>query len=51
MADLKTIDAQMISPRPKTAIIRECFRSMKVTLEKAGNTGSLEEIDQLLAGS
>jgi len=51
MADLKTIDAQMISPRPKTAIIRECFRSMKAILEKAGNTGSLEEIEQLLAGS
>ena len=28
MADLKTIDAQLDSPRPKTAIIRQCFVSI-----------------------
>ncbi len=33
MADLKSIDAQLESPRPKTAIVRECFRSLKATLE------------------
>ena len=33
MADLKSIDAQLESPRPKTAIVRECFRSLKSALE------------------
>jgi hypothetical protein len=33
MADLKSIDAQLESPRPKTAIVRECFRSLKASLE------------------
>jgi len=28
MADLKTIDVQLESPRPKTAIIRQCFVSI-----------------------
>jgi hypothetical protein len=32
MADLKTIDAQLGSSRPKTAIIRECLRSLEETL-------------------
>jgi hypothetical protein len=37
MADLKTATAQLESPRPKTAIVRECFRSIKNTLETAGD--------------
>lgn len=49
MADLKTIDAQLISPRPKTAIIRECLRSIKAVIEKAGaDGGSLARIERLL---
>ena len=32
VADLKTIDAQLMSSRPKTAIIRECLRSIHSTL-------------------
>jgi len=48
MADLKTIDAQMISPRPKTAILRECFRSIQEVLEKAGNSDSLAQVKQLM---
>lgn len=43
MADLKTIDTQLDSPRPKTAIIRECLKSLKEALEAAG-------ADKLLAG-
>ena len=31
MADLKTIEAQLGSPRPKTAIVRECLRSMSAS--------------------
>ncbi|MFO8082920.1 MAG: hypothetical protein R6U27_01220 [Desulfobacterales bacterium] len=37
MADLKTIDSQLNSPKPKTGIIRECFHSIRAMLEKTGN--------------
>jgi hypothetical protein len=37
MADLKTIDAQLSSPKPKTMIIRESFRSIQAVLKTAGD--------------
>ena len=37
MADLKTMDAQLGSSRPKTAIIRECLCSVLGVLEKSEN--------------
>ena len=37
MADLKTIDAQMGSSRPKTAIIRACLRSILAVLTNSGD--------------
>lgn len=37
LADLKTIDAQMMSPRPKTEIIKACFNSISDTLKQAGD--------------
>jgi hypothetical protein len=37
MADLKTIDAQLSSPKPKTGIIRESFRSVQAILKTAGD--------------
>ncbi|MGD8521226.1 MAG: hypothetical protein PVF56_08800 [Desulfobacterales bacterium] len=48
MADVKTIDAQLESSRPKAAIIRECLRSLKSVLEKAGDDASLGKIRELL---
>lgn len=48
MADLKTIDAQLGSSRPKTAIIRECLRSLKEILQGVGNGASLEKVKGLL---
>jgi len=48
MADLKTIDAQLGSSRPKTAIIRECLRSIKAVLAGAGNDDSLLKVRALL---
>ena len=48
MADLKTIDVQLGSSRPKTAIIRECLRSIKETLEQLANSDSLAKIMGLL---
>ena len=44
-ADLKTIDAQLNSPRPKTAIIRECFLSVRAVLQKAGAKEAAGRID------
>ena len=35
MADLKTMEAQLDSSRPKTAIIRECLRSILGVVDKA----------------
>jgi len=34
LADLKTIDVQLTSSRPKTKIIRECFQSIIDVLQK-----------------
>jgi len=48
MADLKSIDAQMSSPNSKTAIIRECFRSIMGVLQKTGDTKTLIPIKTLL---
>ena len=48
MADLKSIDAQMSSPNSKTAIIRECFRSIMGVLQKTGDTNSLIPVKTLL---
>jgi hypothetical protein len=48
MADLKTIDAQLGSSRPKTAIIRECLRSLKEILEGSAESEILVKIRGLL---
>jgi hypothetical protein len=48
MADLKTIDAQLGSSRPKSAIIRECLGSLKETLEGLAESESLVKIRGLL---
>ena len=48
MADLKTIDAQLMSSRPKTAIIRECFQSITSILEGSGASELAAEVRILL---
>ena len=35
-ADLKTIDAQLGSPKPKTAVLRACFESIGDAMPEAG---------------
>lgn len=50
MADVKTIDAQLDSSRPKTAILTECFRSIKSILSKIDNRNILLKINALLEG-
>ncbi len=48
MADLRTVEAQLSSPRPKTAIFRECLRSLRALLEGNGARGELARIDGLI---
>ena len=48
IADLKTIDAQLGSPKPKTIILRECFRSLLEAAEKAGADESADKIKALI---
>ena len=48
MADLKTIDAQLGSSQPKTAILRECLRSIKEILEAQRDHESLLKVKELL---
>jgi hypothetical protein len=48
MADLKTIESQLESSRPKTAIVRECFRSLLKVLEAAGAAQSAVRVTALL---
>ncbi len=48
VADLKTLSAQLESPRPKTAVARECLRSLKDLLKALPDCGLLGEITSLL---
>jgi hypothetical protein len=48
MADLKTIDAQLGSTRPKTAIIRECLYSLEEILEDSAESEAPFKIRRLL---
>ena len=50
IADLRTIEIQMMSPCPKTDIIRACFGSVSTVLEKAGAAESLTRVTNLLGG-
>ncbi len=49
MADMKTVEAQMMSPRPKTPIVRECFVSVGNMLEKNKKGRELKIVKDLLA--
>ena len=48
LADLKTIDMQLDSPRPKTAVVKECFRSLKAALESVEAAETADRIGLLL---
>lgn len=50
VADLKTIEAQLSSPRPKSAVIRACFESIRDLLQGAGDTRLAGTVADLLAG-
>jgi hypothetical protein len=48
IADIKTIEIQLTSPAPKTAILRECFRSVCQWIDKKGKTGITQQIQTLV---
>lgn len=48
VADLQTIDAQLASPRPKTAILRACFQSIADVLSEAGAPEQTTRVRELL---
>jgi hypothetical protein len=48
MADLKSIDAQLQSPRPKTAVIRACLHSLHGVLQQAAGSDLLRAVEDLL---
>ena len=50
VADLKTIDVQFTSHRPKTAIIRECLLSIRAVLGSSHAPESSARIDYLTGG-
>lgn len=49
LADLRTIDAQLASSRPKAAILRACFESVRELMKSAGITENLDQVNRLLA--
>lgn len=48
VVDMKTIETQLLSPKPKTAIIIETLRSLSGALKQSGSTGLAGEIEQML---
>jgi hypothetical protein len=50
MADLKTIDAQLGSSRPKTAIIRACLFSVQAVLKNSGDNKIFDRLRMLVGG-
>jgi hypothetical protein len=49
LADIQSLEAQMRSSRPKTVIVRECFRSMQTALARSSETETLSRIKSFLA--
>jgi hypothetical protein len=47
-ADIRTVEAQLASPRPKTAIVRECLRSIHGALEGSDTAACREALRRLL---
>ncbi len=47
--DMKTIEVQLLSPRPKTDIIREIFRSIHLALKDGENNELTARLDALIS--
>jgi len=48
--DIKTAEVQLLSPEPKTAIVREVLRSMGQSLDSAGHADLSDTIEKMIAG-
>ncbi|WDP89393.1 MAG: hypothetical protein HUN04_06500 [Desulfobacter sp.] len=48
--DIKTIEVQMLSPRPKTAVVREVFRSMAQALPEKDFPEILGRLKAMVSG-
>jgi hypothetical protein len=49
VVDIKTIEIQMLSPQPKTAVVREVFLSLQQTLTAMNMTDQASAIQKVLA--
>ena len=49
IADIRTIDAQLASPKPKTAIVRECLISMAPVLSRCSEPRLAVRVNTLLS--
>jgi hypothetical protein len=49
VVDIKTIEIQMLSPQPKTAVVREVFLSLQQTLAAMNMTDQASAIEKMLA--
>ncbi len=47
VVDIKTIETQMLSPRPKTAVVRELLRSVQQALAKAGQSDMANQVGRM----
>ena len=47
--DLKCIDVQLLSPRPKTAIVREALRALQDTLKASGGGVISDKIAKIIS--
>ena len=50
VVDIKTIDVQMLSPRPKVAVVREVLRSLQQALSQAGLDDIAKKIGRMAEG-
>lgn len=48
MIDVKTAQVQLLSPQPKTAILREVLRSLQAALTRAGAADAAARIESML---
>lgn len=47
-ADLRTLDVQLASPRPKTAVVRACLATLRDALAQGGDREGAALVDPLL---
>ena len=47
--DIKTMETQLLSPRPKTAVIRELFKSLAVYITRSGPSDLSDKLEHLAA--